>query len=394
MNSKLLELGAKVDSQAALAYLEAKGWQKVASPRADEAICHLSDESEAEAIVPLDPSLVDYGRAMVNVAREVASVEGRPPESVLRDLLRPRHDVVRFALEGPITQAGTIGLLDGAKLVGGAKKALLASACSVKKPRIYHPRLDLAEAEAFVRSCKLGQTEVGSFVLTVEAPLDARARPALGKEPLGRKAVAHLMRATAFLVEAIRQWGRDATGAAAFQTVFELEPDLSANLCEALVEMMPSDESADLRLRTSWSPLLAPPADMPSMVVIDRSMYEAIESVGNELRPKHGAQSEQFVGRVVELSGGPDVSGALEGEVVLQAQHDDELLRVRVALGPEEYRHAVQAHLAQQFVSVRGVLRRGRRVHQLDNPGAFTIVDDGQPGPEGASRSRHGREVP
>jgi hypothetical protein len=341
--------------------------------------------------VPLERGLADYDESIVRVVRKVASVEGRPPESVLRDLLRPRHDVLRFGLEGPLTQAGAIGLLEGAALVGGAKKALLASACSVKKPRPYHPRLDLAEAEAFVQSCKLGQTEVGSFVLTVEAPLDARARPAQGKEPFGRKAVTHLMQATAFLVDAVRQWGRDATGAAVNQDVFKLEPNLSANLCDALVEMMPSDESADLRLRSSWSPLLAAPPDTPSMVVVDRSMYEAIESVGNELRPKHGAQSEQLVGRVVELSGGPDVSGALEGEVVLQAQRDDELLRVRVALGPEEYRHAVRAHLEQRFVSVRGVLRRGRPVHQLDQASAFKVVDDGQPSPE--ARSRYERDV-
>lgn len=392
MTNDLLTLGAEVDYQNVRDYLESRGWTQFPSKRSYVAIYRKPEEPSAEAVLPLERGLADYEESMVRVARKVASFEGRSPESVLRDLLRPRNDVLRFALEGPVTQTGTIGLLDGAALVGGAKKALLASACSVKKPRTYHPRLDLAEAEAFVRSCKLGQTEVGSFVLAVEAPLDIGAHPAPGKDPFGRKAVTHLIRATALLVDAVRQWGRDATGKVVSRIVYdELEPYPSANLCEALVEMMPSDESADLRLRSSWSPLLPAPPHAPSMVVIDRSMYEAIESVGNELHPKHGAQSEQLVGRVVELSGGPDLSGALEGDVVLQAQHDDELLRVRVALGPEVYRHAVQAHLDQKFVSVRGVLRRGRRLHQLEQPSAFKVIDDDQVG--NGALSRYQRDV-
>jgi len=138
--------------------------------------------------------------------------------------------------------------------------------------------------------------------------------------------------------------------------------------------MMPPDESADLHLASAWSPLIPAPAAVPPVVRFDRTMFESVERLAQQLRPSHGAVPAQFVGKVVELSGTPNYAGQLEGDVVLQVQADDQLLKVRVTLGPDEYVRAGAAHLSQQYVSVHGQLHRGRRTHGLKNPTNFTLL--------------------
>lgn len=368
-SEQLHQLGSRVDYLDVRAYLEARGWVRAPSRRSYAAIYRSGREPDAEVQVPLDRDLADYADAMVVIARRLATVERRSAESILHDLLQPRRDLLRFGLEGDAMRDGGVGLVDGLDLVNGVRKALLASACSVKRPRTFHPRLGLAEADAFVRQCRMGQTEVGSFVLTVETPLDIGGQQPLDGATFGRQTATLLLQSVAWLAASVR--------AGEPQRVLEPvhgAPVLSANLCEALVEMMPADESADLRLRSSWSPLLPVGPDIASEVHVDRNMYESIERVAHQLRPTRESQPDQFVGKVVELMGGPGDQGEVEGPVVLQVQVDDELLKTRVMLGPQDYRKAASAHLEQLHVTVGGILRRGPRVHWIEKLSGFEIV--------------------
>lgn len=350
-------------------YLVARAWQNVPSRLDHVAIYRSPDDGDVEVQVPLDTSLADYVDAILLAARRIAGSEARTVGQVLHDLTRPRSDTLRFALGGQATRAGSIGMTAGLALVQGALKSLLASACSVQRPRRFHPRMSLGEAESFVRACRLGQTELGSYVLTVDAPVDAPGPRDGDGTPFGRRATIYLLASAAHLVATIRRGD-----VARILDDDPAAPQISANLCEALVEMMPVDESADLRLTSSWSPVIPVPKDLPAAVCFDRTMFEPIERLAQQLRPAHSAGPVQFVGKVVELSGASSPTGQLEGDVVLQVQVEDQLLKVRTTLGPEAYTEAGRAHLSQQYVSLHGQLHRGRRTHALKDPADFKVL--------------------
>jgi hypothetical protein len=369
MSGGIAELAVRVSYQDLRDYLVAREWVSVPSRRGDAVIYRSPGDGAAEVQIPLDTSLPDYGDAMILASRRVAGFEGRAVEQVLRDLVQPRRDIVRYALAGEAVQAGSIGLLAGFSLVSGAVKSLLASACSVQRPRRFHPRMTLTDAESYVRACQLGQTEIGSYVLTIDAPLDIPGQLVSDGLPFGRRATTYLLAAAGHLAQSIRRGEPE--------RVLEERPDVplvSANLCEALVEIMPPDESADLRLSSAWSPLIPSPSSVPVDVRFDRSMFASVERLAGQLRPAPGSEAARFVGKVIELSGAPNPSGELEGEVLLQIQVDDQLLKARVLLGTSEYRLAGTAHLEQRYVSVRGLLHRGRRAHVLREPADFMIL--------------------
>jgi hypothetical protein len=349
-------------------YLKSRGWKSASSRRSYAAIFR-SPSDAVEVVVPLDRALADYADAMASVAARVGEVEGRDAIHVLRDLLQPQSDVLRFALEGEAQKAGTIGLLDGQALVSGVTGALLASACGVQRPRKYHPRMSLVEAEAYVQGCMLGQTEVGSFVVTVNAPLDIGEQPT-SKGPFGRLASEYLLGAAALLADSVRK-----DDLAPILDVPDEEARISSNLCQSILKMLPRNESADLRLRSSWSALL-PASRAPSFVGIDRDMYEAVEDVALKLRPSAGPTTDQFIGMVAELAGEPGPDGPVEGEVTLWTWVGDEVLRARAVLGATDYAIAVQAHIGIKYLQFRASLHPGRRVNQLKDVTEFRILPD------------------
>lgn len=370
MTTSPAELATRIGYRDVREYLAARGWTSHPSRR-DHAAIYRSPGRTFEVQIPLDTSLADYGDAMLLAAQRIATFEDRLVEQVVRDLLEPHHDVVRYALVGERLGTGTIDLLTGSSLVNGAIKSLRASACSAQQPRRFHPRMTLTEAEGYIRACRLGQTEIGSYVLTIDTPLDIRERvdPGDDEMPFGRRATALLLDSTAYVARSIRR------GDAA--RILEDRPDaplVSANLCEALVEMLPTDESADLRLSGSWSPLVTPPATTAIDVLLDRTMFEPIEQLAAQLRPARESELGRFVGKVLELSGSPNPTGRLEGDVVLQVQLDEQLLKVRVTLGPQAYEAAGIAHFEQRYVSVRAQLHRGRRSNLLRHPNDFTVL--------------------
>jgi hypothetical protein len=131
------------------AYLEAHGWSSVKTKRDYVAVFRHADPP-AEVLVPLDRQLPDYGRAMLQAASEIGRTEARSGDAVIRDLIQPSKDIVRFALVGGSTDTGSVALVDGFSLLGGARKALLASASTARIRRRFHPRLSFAEAENYL----------------------------------------------------------------------------------------------------------------------------------------------------------------------------------------------------------------------------------------------------
>ena len=124
-------------------YLVAKGCERVVGRKPDVGIFRRagSEEAEdAEVLLPLSLDFADVPEAMARAVDEIARFEQRPAAQVLRDLRRPRSDVLRFAVESRDTADGGIGLDEGLALLSGSKKALLAAACSVKRPQRFHPR--------------------------------------------------------------------------------------------------------------------------------------------------------------------------------------------------------------------------------------------------------------
>ena len=214
---------------------------------------------------------------------------------------------------------GTLPLEQTVQFLTGIRRLLSAVAHSALSPQRYFPRL--RRTEEFIGRCQVGQTERGSFTLTVACPLDLPPTGMLlfenlpGVVPLSRRVTELLMQSLEDLVVAA-DLNRVET-----LTDTAQHPGLSANFCEALLLLRPAGDRSFLGVSSSWAKVLpineARRRARPE-VELRQEAFAAAESLAPALRPDPSSREDWYVGFVEELRGGlAPVDRGPSGEVWL-----------------------------------------------------------------------------
>jgi hypothetical protein len=255
-------------SPAALAaFARSENWIKTEG-YGDHADVYAAD-GRPEIIVPRTDLLADYASAVSRLVEVFAKCTDRDELAVYRDLVGADRDVVRVRVHGA-EKDGSFALDAGVRIVAQAREMLLAAACAVRSPQpVYRPHTN-REANDYMRRVKLGQTEHGSFVVTLLAPVPPLLEPirgpasgpapgsatgaaagpgwaSLDDEPLERMVTRRLMDS----LEACRRAAEIALSgdSAAFDNA--VAAGVSANLCEAVAGLIEESDGLDISL--TWA---------------------------------------------------------------------------------------------------------------------------------------------
>lgn len=368
-----------VDADDISRYLRVRGWQRSTGKRSGISI--FRNAGGSEILLP-SSEYSDYNERIFSALEFIASNEDCSVNQLVDQIAIPASDLIKLALVDDSTESGSVPFKEGLRLLNGARKALSASACSVVQPQNVHLRLQRTEVDAFMDQCRLGQTERGSFVVHLICPIEPLAFEDLqfnlgAKDRLtfGRKVTQGFVEATARLVDAIDN-----------ETVEQLiatgtDSIISANFCEALVEMQPAGERSTLVVEPKWDEFTLNTPNLPKNAIrLKKRHFRAIEQVGSELRaPTEQSKSQVYGGYVDELKGDLNSSGIVEGEVILTLLSEEEQpIRARVILNADDYAKAGEAHLNSKIVLVKGELHRRARLHEIKNYELLVIPQIGK----------------
>ena len=328
---------------------------------------------------------------MREAVRKLAEYEGRPEATVARDLAAPPGDVLRLRLSAASASAGTLALDDGLRLFAAAKALLTAAACSARFRRAFHYRSDYAPVTNFLAGCRLGQTELGSYVATVIGPpppadpasLFAEAESADTPEdaPFERRTTLLLMQGLGSIRSALDR-GRQSDPGAADDAV---QRGASVNLCRALTDLGSVGEHSSLEVGVSWSrtrPRVE--AVIPSSVRFGGADLPYVAAFSEAIRKARPPRPETLVGLVVRLEA-PE-TGVLtdprRGRVIIKTLIDEKRERVEIFPTEDGYRLACEAHRRRVPIKATGLLRFDSpgRPMSLDALGRISIVEPTGPG--------------
>lgn len=376
-NLQLLQLASQILPTEVRNYAKVHGWEPVTAAKGRIWVFRHSVQKLRQLVIPKDQDDDAYAEAIAEVLQRIADDEKRSPISVASDLLMPNSDIVRFRVAGDDILAGNLSLEESASLIEGAKRAILSSACSVVNKTIHHPRMSRSEAGEMLKACKFGQTEYGSFVAKIACPLDAVETNAPlfdATMPFVRHATTLLLSACHKIIEGIEN--------DTVQTLLEKNssnPIITSNLCDALLRMQAERKKGYLGIDITWAsnPNILYP-DIPRKVVFKAEYFRTVDEIQKALRPKKENEDAQtLLGTVETLNGDAGEDNRRSGEVILALLlEDEEVIRARAVLGPDEYARAVAAHeKGRAYVMVKGVLQRGNRVGYLKTVESFHLVD-------------------
>jgi hypothetical protein len=353
-------------------YLDAEGWHRLGDYASKAAIyTHAdSDGREWEVLVPMRDDVADYADRMGDAIRAVARVEDRDVQGVFADLSAAGTDVIR--LRAPHSDNdGTIRLTQGVAMYREAENLMLAAACAAREPRrLYHPR-KIAEVRDYLENVRLGQTERGSYVVTVRSPVAPALRAPLQlpllDEPFPRAVTLKLSQALGSATAAIRTAVED-DRFDAFEAA--VEHGVNANLCDALAQLAASGGGLDVRI--SWA-RVRPAPSAERQFRFSRDMARVLESAAQEFRRNEPKLDELLEGFVIHLDRKPEQG---PGRATLRVVLDGRARSLRATFDPWEYSRVVKAHDERLPVSIEGDIFPAGQRWELRNPRNLRVLAD------------------
>lgn len=364
-------------SPAALrAFAVAEGWQPLERyGSTSEVYLRQSNERATEIILPIIQEIGDYAtvvaRLLTIFARELKTDE----LAIFRDLTHADRDVVRVRATDA-SEDGSISIDSGVDLIANAREMLASAACAATEARKTYHVGKMQQASNYMDRVKLGQTEIGSFVITLLAPVppalgdedlykQPMLLPELEEEPYERRVTrvfANALDATkAALAEANRGQGRSG---------FDLAVSLgvSANLCEAIAAIC--DRGAGAEISLSWAKTR--PTPTPSKRAwFSRDDGEVLREVARMFRLKEPRPDTVLLGYIPNLQ---RAENQTSGTVKLLSMIDGHPHSVTVDLLKEDYERAVDAHGRQVGISITGDLVREGHRWKLVQPRDVKII--------------------
>lgn len=355
-------------------YVLGRGWKPVQSKNSALALYISPDESE-QLQVPQSGTPHDVHKVMASMLEKLAQFERRSTTEVYQDLSHPFEDALRLRVQSRLADAGTLPLNEGLKLFVGGRNLLIAAACSAVQPQAFYPRKSMKPVSEFIDNCRVGQTEVGSYVASILGP--SLAPPATGlfedleePPPFERRVTQKLMSGLGVLVRTVSEGDASLIDGA-------IDQGVSADLCDALAGIGPPDEDAILHIELSWSPV-RPQRDKSIQSIASFAAPDLgfISSAAQRLREKT-VLADEVQGRIVSLREVPSLIKELGRTVEIRTRVDDRPATVRFGLSDEQYRRACDAYRDRVEVKVKGTLRRdaNSKFYQMREVESFDVVD-------------------
>ncbi|MBO2462681.1 hypothetical protein [Actinomadura violacea] len=351
------------------AYLSNNGWAAYDRIGSSRLWAVSEGERDFEVVVPQDRDARDYELRMINLLQVLTEAEGRSRGQILRDLTTVNVDRNHLRTQPP-APSGSISVADGAAAYEGVRELLIAGAYAVlSEPAIRLPRRKLAQVEEFPKKARLGPAEAGSYIISIEVPLEEEDGALFSvAQPLGRRVMLRLYSA----IQAAH-----AASTEALETS-ELDPfadrvgeGISAQLCRALGRFGGAEQDHPFEMRFAWA-LRTPTGIATPPVRFDAAMASVLAQAGEDLGATDRVDRDAVVvGTVWRLQ---RVRPTDDGWIIVRgtntASEDRQRRLVRVPLPPEDFNQALQASRDGRPVRIIGTLARtGRRTE-------FTFVRD------------------
>lgn len=370
------EMAARVNPFALAKYALETGWTEVRVRKENIRVFQKEDGADFhEIILPTDRRLSDFSMAMSRCVQELADAEHKSARQVLLYLLNPDSDILKVRLERTDLSAGDILIDDAVALYESTKKLLLSAAQDVFNPAVSHLGRPDTRAAEFVSSCRFGQTEIGSYVISVICPFDTSERDGYQEQalfadaqsqeiPLARTVTARIMNNVSLI--------RDKISASREEELLAGSAAISSNFYDALIGLGIASEQASVEIRADWSPSYRQQSGVSAPVRLTHDYYAPILSLSHKLK---GTVKEDkiIVGRVVQLNSNQEAEKRTEGIAkIAYADEEGKAHKMDIVLNNADYEKAIDAHRDGYYIraAVRGSTA-GRRV-KCEN---FSVIE-------------------
>nr|WP_055075882.1 hypothetical protein [Pseudanabaena sp. 'Roaring Creek'] len=336
-------------------YLRARGWKEVGDFLGNASIWHQGDD--LEVILPKSPQLRDYKNRIREIIDVLEISEHRDRQQIVNDLLLKPTDLIKIRIDSPDIIGGTIPIDEAVRLFEATSKIMKFAASATLEQRSIFRGGMFAQVREYLQELRVGETEQGSYIINVLSPIMH------DHEDFGRKVNISLNTAIA----AIRAKSQEVLAGSNIE-IFEqaVSDGVSANLCDALLEVGSHTDLQDLGFRWQWSPIWNAPSSIHKQLALPKETFPVLEEASKLLKQNNILRKP--VNKTRSPSPYRDLLTLIEGEVIGLHRRDraadanvtiltninGSKREVMLKLNEAYYRNAVRAHLDNHKIAFYG----------------------------------------
>lgn len=218
----------------------------------------------------------------------------------------------------------------------------------------------------FLSSCRFGQTEIGSYVVSVVCPFAELDENEEYKQlsifsdeeqcanSLTRQVTNRVMENIYFIKNQIDNGELD-------KLLVQDNKIISANFYEALGGLNPGLDGADVEFIAEWSPVVKNTGCARNRILLTHDYCQPIETAIGKLK-EETSKSTKIIGRIKKLESSPDVQKREIGKItVVYLDENDKPKTVTANLSKNEYDKAIKAHERGCHIEIVGEVSSGKR---------------------------------
>jgi hypothetical protein len=358
-------------------YLRAKGWQKDSELGTKATLWVRADGDADEIVLPKRRDFGDFDLRMSEVLKTLAKTEARSQFDIMRDVQTTAADLVRLRAPARDAVDGSLAIDSAVSFVESARDLMLAAACAAIDKRSYFATRKAQQATDYLQRVRMGQTERGSFVLTILSPVPPTLKseqdalfPVDTPEPYERTVTRTLARSLA----AVSAAAETAAALGDMQPFIDaVQWGVSANLCDAIVRISHISNNEGVDVAITWSPSRVVPAETPHLIRLQGDAIPLIEEAGRLFRKISPLDDFELQGAVIVLH---RPEGAAIGRITVAGFVEGQARKVQIDLAEPDYKKAIAAHEQHAIVICTGELVKQGRSYRLQNPRQFSLRGD------------------
>jgi len=368
-HSSLHKKLALISPKKVKSYLVGKNWVEDGKIGNIATIWHrsVSENSDFEIIYPIQLGLRDYAERVRDLLNILSEYENRDVDIIFSDISEYFSDAIKVRIVHDDVKDGTIPLEDGVLLIEKTRELLTSAALSTLTKKKFFSGSRSQDVNDFINKARLGQTEIGSYIVNVIAPIDPVEPELFETSSFTRLVMETLEKSLISIASIVEDFQSNELHTVIDQAV---DDGVSANLCDALTGLSGDNKSRDFQISISFSNAEKRQSDSNGLHKFGASSIPYIERVSEYLKENYVITNTSVSGIVKKLDRSADEESGL---VTVTALVEDKERNVTFELLPEEYLQAIHAHENKNIIECLGDIYISPRSAKLINSHSFKV---------------------
>jgi|AGTN01.1.fsa_nt_gi hypothetical protein len=360
-------------------YLNDLSWKRIPNKRSDLKIFQKYYQDELfQVIVPIERDFVDYADSMYDLAVTLSKTENISVERIILELLNPMADILRLRIDNDDIKDGSILVEDALNFYEKAKKLLTYAAQDTLMPKKYHNGRPYGEVQEFIGKCRIGQTEMGSYIVNLVCPLcDIKENTEFEQLSIfdseDRSSISFTRKVTNKLMRSLNLIKNTLDNSEDLEKLTDNDTDnnvdkISINFLESLQNLNINKEKSELETSMKWAPTVFKNRSQTSFVKFNYNYYKPLYAYTSnyKIRNVDLLSKKTYIGKIRELNGEENIETRKNGIIKLVSLEEENAITISAILNLDDYNEAVIAHKLGKYVQVTGTLNPTKKNYLTD----------------------------